>query len=71
MQGLDRPRLEAGEADVEIEPARLHQLAGGDRLTLALLGEVDVPPAGEAVFEVPGRLTVADEDEARHQLRYS
>ena len=45
---------------------RRHQLAGQPRLLRALLGDVDVPPAGEAVLEVPGGLAVADQDEGRH-----
>ena len=64
VEGLDRPRLDAGEAEVEIEPARRHQLARQPRLLDALRGQVDVPPAGEAILEVPRRLAVADEDEA-------
>jgi hypothetical protein len=41
------------------------QPAGGAGLFLALGGQVDVPPAGEAVFQVPLALAVADEDQTR------
>src|SRR3546814_4619856 len=45
---------------------RLHQLARSDGLRYALFGDIDIPPAGEAVFEIPLRLAVADEDELGH-----
>ena len=32
----------------------------------ALLSNIDIPPAGEAVFEIPLRLAVTDEDELGH-----
>ena len=62
IERLDRPRLQRGEGHVEIEALGRHQLARGARFGRALVGDVDVPPAGEAVFEVPGGLAVADQD---------
>jgi hypothetical protein len=67
MEGLDRARLQAGEAEVEVEPLRRHQLARAAGLLDALGGEVDVPPAGEAILEVPLRLAVPQEHERWHQ----
>src|SRR3546814_3174839 len=65
VQCLDRPRLDRGEAGVGRDTLCLHQLARRPGLRRALFGDVDVPPAGEAVFEVPLRLAVTDEDELR------
>ena len=44
----------------------VEQLAAAHRLGLALLGQVDVHPAGEQVLEVPGALPVAEQDQGRH-----
>src|SRR3546814_9767890 len=41
----------------------LHQLARRPGLRRALFGDIDVPPAGETVLEIPLRLAVTDEDE--------
>jgi murein tripeptide amidase MpaA len=43
------------------------QRAGGGRLGHARFGQVDVPPAGEAVLEVPLRLAVPQQDQSGHQ----
>src|SRR5687768_18604334 len=67
MQGAYGARLEAGEAAVEVEAAVPQQDAGGARLGDALVTQVDVPPAGEAIFEIPLRLAVPKEDQGRHQ----
>src|SRR5262249_3170432 len=40
--------------------------SGGVRLGAPLLGQRDVDPAGEAVLEVPLRLSVAEQDEDGH-----
>src|SRR3546814_19225401 len=53
VQRLDRARLDRGEAGVGRYALRLHQLARGDRFGNALFGDIDIPPAGEAVFEIP------------------
>lgn len=63
VERLDRTRLEAREAEVEVQPLCRHQLAGRFRLNLALPRQVHVPPAREAVLEVPDRLAVADQHE--------
>jgi hypothetical protein len=42
------------------------QFARRDGLGHALVGQVDIPPAGEAVFQVPLALAVADEDQLGH-----
>ena len=44
-------------------PRALSLRAGGLGLLVALLGQVDVAPAGEEVLQVPFALAVADEDE--------
>src|SRR3546814_17200041 len=66
VERLDRAGLVAGEAAIEIEPAISHQRARRHRLGSALFGHVDIPPAGKAVFQLPGALAVTDEDEKRH-----
>ena len=65
VQRLDRARLERGERHVGQHALGGEQPAGGARLFLALLGQAHVPPAGEAVFQVPLALAVADEDQTR------
>ena len=67
MQRLDRAGLERGEGDASAAALRGEQRARGARFVLALGGQVDIPPAGEAVFQVPLALAVADEDQARHE----
>ena len=67
MYRPDRPGQQAGEADVEVESARPHQLAGGNRLGNAFFRQPDVPPAGETVLQVPLRLAVTEQDQGRHQ----
>ncbi len=67
VQRADRAGQDAGEAAVELEPALFQQRSGRARLSDALVGEIDVPPAGEAVFEIPLRLAVTEQDERRHQ----
>ena len=66
IERLDRPCLKAGEADVRINAALFHQLARRQCLFNALLGDVDIPPAGKAVFEIPLRLAMAKQDELWH-----
>ena len=57
---------DAGVAEVEVVAFGLEQPPGQHRLLQAQRRQVDVGPAGEAVFEVPGRFAVADQDEFVH-----
>ena len=66
VKRLDRPRLDAGETGIRIDAAFFHQLSGGFCLFNALFGDIDIPPSGKAVFEIPLRLAVAKKDELRH-----
>ena len=45
------------------DPGRDHSGPSGSGLGSALIGEIGVVPTGEEVFEVPGALTVAQQDE--------
>mmetsp|Transcript_14999 Transcript_14999/g.31406 ORF Transcript_14999/g.31406 Transcript_14999/m.31406 type:complete len:318 (+) Transcript_14999:48-1001(+) len=63
VEGLDGALEDRGVADVELEALLLDERSCALRLPDALLGEVDVDPAGEAVVHVPLRLAVAREDE--------
>ena len=69
VQCLDRAGLVAGEAQVEVIALGTEQRASRLRLRRANLGDINVPPAGEAVFKIPGRLAVAEQDEAGHGER--
>src|SRR5690606_33055786 len=69
IKRLDRTGLEGGEALVEIQPLFRHQATGGPRLLRALFSHIHIPPAGEAIFQVPGRLAVTDKDESGHEAR--
>src|SRR4051794_32932474 len=67
MERADRPREDAREAAVEIEPLIAQQAPGGSGLVDPGWRQVDIPPAGEAVLQVPLRLAVPQENEGRHQ----
>src|SRR5690606_19362190 len=60
VQRLDRAGLQRGEGASRQEAGFRQQFTCGARFGYALLGQVDVPPAGEAVLEVPLALAVAD-----------
>ena len=51
------------KATSKLKPLRLELAAGRARLRDALLGQVDVAPAGEQVLQVPLALAVAHEHE--------
>src|ERR1019366_9356047 len=50
-----------GEGNVELDPLRLELAAGLARLGDALVGQVDIAPAGEQVLQVPVALAVTHE----------
>jgi hypothetical protein len=50
------------------KPSFLQQLAGLLRLGAALVGEIDIGPAGEAVFLVPGGFAVAQQNDFVHDF---
>src|SRR5690606_25960029 len=60
-QGADGTLEYRGEGDIELETGFLEQLAGFFRLGAALVGQVHIFPAGEAVFLVPQAVAVAHE----------
>ena len=65
--GADGPGLHRGMQHGGGHPGGSHGATGGTGLGAALLGEVGVVPTGEEVLEVPGALTVAEEDQCgRH-----
>ena len=53
VERLDRARLQRGEAVIEIEPLVAHQRTRRLGFGSALLGHIDIPPAGETIFKVP------------------
>src|SRR5205085_8426049 len=71
VQRLDRAGLQGGEAEIEVEALARQQLARRLRFGLALRRQADVPPAGEAVLEIPGGLAVAKQDKLGHVTRIS
>ena len=62
----DRPLEERREAKIEQKPGVADQAGRPMRLSDALLGEVDIGPAGEPVLVVPGAPPVAEQEKARH-----
>ena len=66
IERFDRARLYAGKRSVRRDAFCLHQRACRPCLGRAFFGNVHVPPTREAVFEVPLRLSVTDEDEFGH-----
>ena len=63
----DRPLQDRRERDVEREPLGLEQLSGLLGLGLALVGQIDIGPAGEEVFLVPDALAMTQEDKLDHR----
>src|SRR5207244_839187 len=63
----DRALEHRGVRDVEVVAARFQRARGVARLLDAARREIDVGPAGEAVFPVPRRLAMAQEQELRHR----
>src|SRR5207247_1481160 len=59
VEGTLRTLERRGVADVEADALRLELAAGVARFLHAVLGEVDVLPAGEQVGQVPFALAVA------------
>ena len=66
-QGAGGPLEDAGVRHVEVVTLCLEQPAGLLGLLDASGGQVDVGPAGEAVFEIPGRFAVADQYQFVHE----
>lgn len=65
-QGLDGSFQHGGVAHVKLEARVLDGLCSALCLPHALLAEVGIEPAAEAVLLVPGALAVADDDQAVH-----
>ena len=63
--GADRPQEDRGMDYPEIEGFGRHVPAGFPGFLLALGGEIDIGPPGEAILEIPGRFPVTQEDEVR------
>ena len=56
---------------VEIEAVARQQPPRAPRFLDPLVGQPDVPPAGEPILQIPLRLAVAQQDEGRHQATVS
>ena len=52
-----------GEGDIEADVLRLELAPGGARFPDTVVGEADVTPAGEEVFQIPLALAVTHEHE--------
>ena len=59
VQRLDGALQYGCECQIEHEARLLHQPARFPRFGAPLLGKIDVLPAGESVFLIPGGLTVS------------
>jgi hypothetical protein len=69
VERADRTGLHGGEGERRKHALLAQQRAGSPCFGLALLSEIDIPPAGKTVLEVPLALAMADEDQARHWAR--
>ena len=69
VQGVDGTLEHRGVGDVELVALGLEQLTCRHGLRHAGGRQIDVNPAGEAVFEVPGGFAVANQDEFVHDVR--
>ena len=65
-EGVERTLEDGDIGDVEREAFLLEEFAGGLGLGAAFVAELDIVPAGEAVFFIPGAFAVADENEFVH-----
>src|SRR3546814_9550692 len=65
IQRLDRAGLYRGEAAVEVEAPFSHQFSCRAGFFRALFRHIDIPPAGETVFQIPGGLAMADRKSTR------
>jgi len=59
---LDGAAQDRGESQVEIVPFGLQEPATGPRLADAFFRQVDVGPAGKAVFAIPVGLAVTEQN---------
>ena len=66
MQRLDRAGLIRSEGICRLNAFVLHQHASSRCLCHALFRQIDIPPAGKAVFQVPLALAMADENQFGH-----
>ena len=62
----DRPFQDGREGDVERESPGLQQLAGPSGLGPALVGQIDIGPAGEEIFLVPDALAMTQKYKLDH-----
>ena len=67
-QGTGGALEHAGVSHIKIKTGSLEQPPGVFRLLQAQRGQVDIGPAGEPVFQVPGGFAVANEYELVHGL---
>ena len=67
-QGAGGALEHAGVGHIEVIAFCLEQLAGLLGLRHAGVGQVHIGPAGEAVFQVPGRFTMANQDKLVHAI---
>ena len=67
-QGAGGAFQDAGVGQVKVIAIGFQQLSSCFCLLYTGVGEVDVGPAGKAVFKVPGRFAVADEHKLVHGI---
>jgi len=65
-QRADRTFENRCEGAIEFDAFVFDQLTGRFRFLASLVGQIDVRPTREAVFEVPLRLTVTEKNKLRH-----
>jgi hypothetical protein len=71
-QRANRPLQDGGKRHVETDAARPEVPSGGPGLSTPLVRQVDIRPSREEVFQIPGALAVAAQDEfAGHGCRTS
>jgi hypothetical protein len=68
MQRLDGALEYRSKAEVEADPGLGQEPAGQAGLGDALLGEIDVMPAGKAVVAVPRALPMAQKNKLGHSV---
>ena len=68
VEGLDSTLEERGVGQVEGEALLFEGLTSLDGLVYTSFGEIDVGPTCETVLQVPGTLTMTDEDDSFHYV---
>ena len=67
-QSVDGAAQNARVSDIEVVAFGLKQLSGFAGFFLTLLGQIDIGPTGEAVFQIPLAFAVTHQYKLKHKV---